>query len=68
MHGQQQVMAHVSMGSKQPKNAADHGTDPVGFVMPEWSFAVALMRFIQSPTSCSISDLGAAAAILVGER
>ena len=58
------MMAHVSMGSKQPKKDEDHSADPVGLVMPDGSFAVAEARVIQPSTSCCISDLGAVAAIV----
>jgi hypothetical protein len=52
-------MAHVSIGSKQPKKEEDHDAVPVGFVMPEGSLAVAEARATQPSRSRCISDLGA---------
>ncbi len=67
MQGQQQVMAQVSIGSKQPKNDDDHSPWPCGAVMPAGFLAVAEARVTQPSMSCCISDLGAAAiaAVLV---
>ena len=68
MQGQQQVIAHVSIGSKQPKKEFDHSAVPVGLVMPDGSFAVADARVTQPSTSCCISDFGAAAMMVWSKR
>lgn len=68
MHGQQHVMAQVSMGLKQSKRELDHGAVPVGFVMPEGSLAVLEARATQPSRSDCISDLGGAAIMLEGVR
>lgn len=51
------MIAHRSIGSKQPKNEEVHGVWPVGAVISEWSLAVASTRCIQPSMSRCISDL-----------
>ena len=65
IHGQQQVMAQVSMGEKQSKKDVDQAAVPVGLVMPEGSLTALLARATQwSRSDCMTAWLGAA--IVVG--
>ena len=61
MHGQQHVMAQVSIGEKHSKKELDQGAVPVGLVMPEGSLSVLEVRATQpSRSDCIAAWLGAA--------
>ena len=65
MHGQQHVMAHVSIGVKHSKNELDQEAEPVGWVMPEGSLETWEARATQLSMSDCIADLGWVGAAMV---
>lgn len=64
MQGQQQVMAHRSMGWKQEKKPVAHSVEPVGFVMAEGSFMVFCALATQWSTSCCMADFWVGAVMI----